>query len=173
MYFNEERRLWRKGYKIVVGIDEAGRGPLAGPVVAAAFCFKQNMEVRPPYIWEAGIKDSKKLSAKQREEIYSLLKKDPNVEWSIGRVSERVIDKINILEATKLAMQRAVKNLQNNLGETKVHPVDFLIIDGNFEIKCPISQKSIIRADQRVFSVAASSIIAKVSRDKMMIKRFF
>ncbi len=160
---NEEKKLWRKGFK-VAGIDEAGRGPLAGPVVACALCFKHD---RNPVSKETGfqrskIKDSKKLSFKQREEIYNLLKKDPDVEWGIGRVSEKVIDKINILEATKLAMQRAVKNLKINPG--------FLIIDGNCGIKSSIPQKLIIKADEKVFSCAAASIVAKVVRDRMMIK---
>ena len=159
MDFKEEKKLHKKGYKMVVGIDEAGRGPLAGPVVAAALCFKHNRSRRIPRI-----KDSKQLTAKQREEVYEILKKNADVEWGIGRVSEKVIDKINILQATKLAMQRAVKNLEKKQGN-----IDFLIIDGNFGIKCPISQKSIIKADQKVLSVAAASIIAKVFRDKMMV----
>jgi len=157
--FREERKLYKKGYKLVVGVDEAGRGPLAGPVVACAFCFagKDNRGL--------AIKDSKKLSAKQREKIYEALKQDSNIEWGIGRASERVIDKINILKATKLAMQRAVKNL-----EKKQANIDFLIIDGNFGINSDISQKSIIKGDQKVFSVAAASIIAKVYRDRMMLR---
>lgn len=150
----EEKKLWRKGFT-VAGLDEAGRGPLAGPVVACALCFKKRVSLK-------GIKDSKKLSFKQREEIYSLLKKNLDVEWGIGRVSEKVIDRINILEATKLAMERAVKNL-------KVNP-EFLIIDGNFGIKSAIPQKLIIKADEKVFSCAAASIVAKVVRDRMMIK---
>jgi len=149
--FKEENKLWKKGFK-VVGLDEAGRGPLAGPVIACAFCFDKKIFLK-------GINDSKKLSFKQREEIYNMLKDDPNVRWGIGRVSEKVIDKINILEATKLAMKRALKNLD----------ADFLIIDGNFSIKSDIPQKSIIKADERVCSCSAASIVAKVVRDRMMI----
>ena len=160
--FREEKKLYKKGYKLVVGIDEAGRGPLAGPVVACAFAMFQNPKSK---IQISNIKDSKKLSAKQREEIYKLLKENSDVEWGIGRVSERVIDKINILKATKLAMQRAVKNL-----EKKQSRIDFLIIDGNFGIDLDISQKSIIKGDQKVFSCAAASIIAKVYRDRMMLR---
>jgi len=150
--FKEENRLWKKGFK-VVGIDEAGRGPLAGPVVACAFCFDKKVSLK-------GINDSKKLSFKQREEVYNRLKNNPNVRWGIGRVSEKVIDKINILEATKLAMKRAMKNLD----------ADFLIIDGNFSIKSNVPQKSIIKADEKVYSCSAASIIAKVVRDRMMIR---
>ncbi len=171
--FREEKKLYKKGYKVVVGIDEAGRGPLAGPVVAAAFVFG----AKPGFPGKARllsgllscIKDSKQLTAKQREGIYKALKENPSVEWGIGKVSEKVIDRINILEATKLAMQRAVKNLENRLCETGFHTIDFLLIDGNFGIKYPISQKSIIKADEKVFSVAAASIVAKVTRDKMML----
>ena len=160
--FREEKKLYKKGYKLVVGIDEAGRGPLAGPVVACAFAILQNPKSK---IQISNIKDSKKLSAKQREEIYEVLKQDSNIEWGIGRVSERVIDKINILKATKLAMKRAVKNL-----EKKQAKIDFLLIDGNFGIDLDISQKPIIKGDQKVFSVAAASIIAKVYRDRMMLR---
>jgi len=183
--FREEKKLYKKGYKMVVGIDEAGRGPLAGPVVACAFIKVEDGPL--PFV-----QDSKKLSAKKREKIYEILKKNPGVEWGIGRVSEKVIDKINILEATKLAMKRAVKNLERNLEKklekdkfSKVHDREFtmnngfLIIDGNFGIdclqglkglRCSYAQKSIIKGDQKVFSVAAASIVAKVYRDRMMLR---
>jgi len=159
--FKEEKRLLKKGYKTIVGIDEVGRGPLAGPVVACAFCFSQvkKPEARPRVNL---IRDSKQLSAKQREEIYKLLRKDPNVKWGIGRVSEKVIDKINIFQATKLAMQKAVANLKNK--------ADFLLIDGNFGISSNVPQKSIIKGDEKVFSIAAASIIAKVTRDRLMMR---
>lgn len=161
----EEKKLYKKGYKMVVGIDEAGRGPLAGPVVAVAFCLvckdDRSLASGEAKLRRNTIKDSKQLSAKQREEIYEVLKKDPGVEWGIGKVSERVIDKINILQATKLAMKRAVKNLNKK--------ADFLLIDGNFGLDIDVLQKSIVKGDQKVFSVAAASIIAKVTRDRMMI----
>ena len=107
------------------------------------------------------IRDSKQLSARQREKIYRELTQDPRVEWGIGVVSEKVIDKINILEATKLAMQKAVQKLARP---------NFLILDGNFSIKSAIPQKSIIKADEKVFSCSCASIIAKVTRDKLMQK---
>lgn len=160
--FREERKLWKKGVGFVVGIDEAGRGPLAGPVIACAITVPEFLISNFKFL---NIRDSKKLSAKQREEIYELLKKNPEVEWGIGRVSEKVIDRINILEATKLAMKRAVKNL-----EKKCPRVEHLLIDGNFGIDLDINQKAIIKGDQKVFSCAVASIIAKVSRDRMMIK---
>ncbi len=156
--FNEERKLIKKGYNVVVGLDEAGRGPLAGPVVACAFSFSM-VEVGPrPWVF---IKDSKQLSAKKREEIYNILVNHPDIIWGIGKVSEKVIDKINILEATKLAMKKAVKNLGN---------ADFLLIDGNFSIESDVPQKSVVKGDQKVLSCSAASIIAKVYRDRIMIK---
>jgi len=150
----EERKLWKKGFKRVAGLDEAGRGPLSGPVVAGAVLIKTK---RFSFF---SIKDSKKLSAKKREEFFKILTNHPDLEWGIGIVSEKVIDKINILEATKLAMKKAIKKLKKK--------PDFLILDGNFRINLPFPQKSIIKADEKVFSCAAASIIAKVTRDRIM-----
>ena len=155
-------------------LDEVGRGPLAGPVVAAAVVIQNTKDK----IQNTKIRDSKKLSAKRREEIYKTLTKSPAIKWGIGKVSEKVIDKINILEATKLAMIRAIKKLERK--------PDFLIIDGNFKLnlpesqrrvkkriyplRLPIPQKSIVKGDEKVFSVALASIIAKVTRDGLMKK---
>ena len=162
--FKEEQNFWKKGINFVVGIDEAGRGPLAGPVVAGAVVLLnkklQNLSL--------GVKDSKKLTSKQREEIYNYFKKNITVQWGIGIVSEKVIDKINILEATKLAMIKSVKNLEKKLGKSKEKLV--LIIDGNMKLNSEFEQKSIIKADQKVFSCALASIFAKVTRDKIMQK---
>ncbi len=166
--FGEEKRLWRKGYKIVVGLDEAGRGPLAGPVVAVAVVINSKFlpAGRQGKTQNLKIKDSKKLTARQREYFYKILTTHPQIKWGTGRVSEKVIDKINILEATKMAMKRAVRNLEKKIGRG----AEFLILDGNFKINSDISRKSIIKADEKVFSCAAASIIAKVLRDKMMLK---
>lgn len=153
--FVEEKKLWKKGYKMVVGLDEAGRGPLAGPVVASAVFVKPNSR-----ILLKGINDSKKLSEKQREFLYNTLVNHKDIEWGIGMVSENVIDKINILEATKLAMKKAIDDL--NIKS------DFLLLDGNFKIESDILQRSIIKGDQKVFSISAASVIAKVTRDRLM-----
>jgi len=156
--FKEEETLWKKGFRAVAGIDEAGRGPLAGPVVAAAVVF--SAKGGPASGWK-NIKDSKLLSEKQREEIYKILINHPDVKWGVGIVSEKIIDKINILNATKLAMQKAIKNLNP----------DFILIDGNFTLsKISIRQKAIIKGDAKIFSIAAASIIAKVTRDRLMQK---
>jgi len=168
----EERRLKKEGY-FPICLDEAGRGAIAGPVVAAAVGIKKYKGVSIKYkggsIRYKGvlIRDSKKLSKKKREEFYKVLTKDPNIEWGIGRVSERVIDKINILEATKLAMKRAFKNLNHKTKRGKKLK-NFLILDGNFKINLPVPQKTIIKADEKVLSCAIASILAKVTRDRIM-----
>ena len=167
MNLNKEKYLWKRGYKYVTGLDEAGRGPLAGPVVAAAVMIgvkSKRQNARPQFKAKSllkEVKDSKKLSSKKREVLYKLLVKEPNIEWGIGKVSEKMIDKINILEATKLAMKKAVNNLK----------IDYLILDGNFKIDLDIPQKSIRKGDSKIFSIAAASIIAKVTRDRIM-KRY-
>lgn len=195
--FNEEKKLWMQGYQFVVGLDEAGRGPLAGPVVAGACFINPKHEIRNTKqiqnskirnlkhvsdfdirISDLGINDSKKLSEKQREEFYEILTNHPAIVWGVGIVSEKVIDKINILEATKLAMQKAIDNLNSKLSDLK--NVDFLLLDGNFTLNfneaasakgyCGPRQKSIIKGDQKVFSISCASIIAKVTRDKIMQK---
>ncbi len=153
--FSEEKKLWKKGFKCIAGLDEVGRGPLAGPVVACAVFVK-------PYakILVTGINDSKKLSEKQREVLYKNLINHKDIKWEIGIVSEKVIDKINILEATKLAMKKAVKNMNP----------DYLLIDGNFGLNMNISEKYIVKGDQKVLSISIASIIAKVTRDRIMEK---
>jgi ribonuclease HII len=180
----EEKKLWKKGFKKVACLDEAGRGPLAGPVIAAAVVIKpaelkiqisrsapcnysvikKNLKFK---ILLREVKDSKKLTAKKREELYKILIKNPAIEWGIGVVSEKMIDKINIKNAAELAMEKAVYNLEKKSG----HSVDFLIIDGKY-FKNPklktINYKLIVKADQKVFSCSAASIIAKVTRDRMM-----
>ena len=147
--------MWRKGYKCVVGLDEAGRGPLAGPVVAAAVAVLGYKKIKIK-----NINDSKKLSEKQRESVYKILTNHPQIQWGIGIVLEKMIDKINILQATKTAMKKAIKKMQP----------DFLLLDGNFKIKSEIPQKSVIKGDQKVMSIAMASIIAKVTRDRLMQK---
>ena len=162
--FNEEKKLWKKGYKRVAGLDEAGRGPLAGPVAAAAVLINSKLQSK---IKNLKANDSKKLSAGQREKLYKILTLHPGIWWGIGIVSEKVIDKINILEATKLAMVRAIAKLKEKREKRKI---DFLILDGKMSLNLPIPQKSIIKADGKVFSCAAASILAKVARDRIMAR---
>jgi len=190
---NEERKLWKKGYERVAGLDEAGRGALAGPVVAAAVIISPKFRSRnrkkilnTKHILDCRfraldftLKDSKKLAPEEREKLYKILIDSPLIEWGIGKASEKVVDKINILEATKLAMGKALKNLERKL-KLKLYPtfydrrkqgiVDFLLVDGNFKIEWQVPQKSIVKADEKVFSCAAASIIAKVTRDRIMMR---
>jgi ribonuclease HII len=149
-----ERRLWSAGYCLVAGIDEAGRGPLAGPVVAAAVVFFPE-----PYI--PNINDSKRISSKVRNQLALVIKKKA-LAVGIGIVNEKQIDRINIRQASLLAMQRAVQNLP-------LIP-DYALVDGR-DIPVLTSQaRALIKGDRVCFSVAAASIIAKVTRDQMMVK---
>ena len=141
-----------EGYTHIAGIDEAGRGPLAGPVVAAAVVF-------PPAYNNITIKDSKKLTARQREELYEVIRTDA-LAVGVGVAEAEIIDKVNILQATFLAMREAVHELST--------PPDFLLIDGLHCIALQIPQKSLVRGDNISISIAAASIIAKVTRDRIM-----
>ena len=166
----EEKKFWAKGYNIVVGLDEAGRGPLAGPVVASAVFvkdFKKHKDLSKIFL---GVKDSKKLSATKREEFFRLISKNPFLDFGVGIVSEKVIDKINVLQATKLAMKEALEDL---IRKNENFNVECLIIDGNFKLNNldqTIIQKPIIKADEKVFSCVLAGIVAKVTRDRIMKK---
>ncbi|MDO8474446.1 MAG: ribonuclease HII [bacterium] len=185
----EEKRLWKKGYLFVACIDEAGRGPLAGPVVAAAVVilpksgklnFIKKTSKNLIKLSFTGLRDSKKLSPKRREEIYRIIMKHPAIQWGIGMVSEKVIDRINIYQATKLAMERALRQLQAKLSKATYITkscyskerlyIDYLILDGNMTLDVSIPQKAIVKGDEKVFSCALASIIAKVTRDRMMVR---
>lgn len=165
--FEYENKLTAAGFSKICGIDEVGRGPLAGPVVAAAIMISG--ELFKDLSKFKGVNDSKKLSAKSREKWYEILAKHEKIKWGIGIISEKVIDKINILEAAKLAMAEAIKNLIRHSAKQP----DYLLIDGNFILDDfpNINQKSIIKGDAKSISIAAASIIAKVTRDRMM-RRF-
>ncbi len=177
----------KKKQQIVFGIDEVGRGPLAGPVIACAITGPAKLKIKNenPKESSAGdsrgqadkfqvscskfqvrFKDSKKLTPKQREQIYQFLKNSPQVEWGIGKVSEKVIDKINIFQATKLAMEKAVKSLEKKIGKQ----ANLLLIDGNFGIGLSRPQESIIKGDEKIFLISLASIVAKVHRDRLMLK---
>lgn len=153
----EENKVFQKGYNALAGIDEAGRGPLAGPVVAAAVIFQAEKLKK----WlNFGIKDSKVLAEKKRGKIYRLIKKEAS-QWAVGVVGCRIIDQTNILQAAKKAMIMAVKNLEKQ--------PDFLLIDGNQTLTDYYrDQKAIVNADQDCLSVATASIIAKEYRDDIM-----
>jgi ribonuclease HII len=169
---NDEKKLRRKGYKRIAGLDEVGRGGLCGPVVAAAVLADSRFKISDYRILRK-IKDSKKLSAKKRQEFYKILTNHPKIRWGTGRVYQKMIDRINILEATKLAMERAIGNLEKRIESASRRTkskVDYLILDGNMKINLAIPQRAIVKADEKVFSCAAASIIAKVQRDRLMCR---
>lgn len=147
-----ERQLLKEGCKYICGVDEVGRGPLAGPVVCAAVIMPLDDIIE-------GIDDSKKLSAKKRETLSELILKKA-VCCNICRVEPEQIDEMNILEATKLCMKRAVEGLE-------ITP-DFVLTDGNMTLDITIPQKSIVKGDYLSYSIGAASIAAKVFRDNLM-----
>ena len=149
-----EESLYGKGYKFIAGVDEAGRGPLAGPVCAAAVILPEGVVIE-------GINDSKKLSEKKREKLFDIIL-ETAVDYSVEFVEPNVIDDINIRQATSLAMHTAVEKLSM--------AADFVIIDGNDKISYDIPYEYIVKGDARSQSIAAASILAKVSRDRLMLK---
>ena len=157
--FRQERLLWRAGFEAVAGIDEVGRGPLAGPVVAAAVILPRRTSGDPSRSgWIAALRDSKMLTERQRERLAESIWK--HALCSVAAVSTQVVDQINILQATRLAMKRAVENLPTT--------PDALIIDGREVVEGGIHQVAVIDGDALCASVAAASIVAKVTRDRMM-----
>ena len=150
-----EEMAYEEGYQVIAGVDEAGRGPLAGPVVAAACVFSRGLVIE-------GIDDSKKLTPKEREELYQVLVSHPEIDFAIGIVEHSQIDAINILQASLEAMAIAVKNLA-------LEP-DFLLVDGNQRPPTEIALKTVIKGDSLSQSIAAASILAKHSRDQMMLQ---
>lgn len=159
--FQREEELLGKGYKIVAGVDEAGRGPLAGPVVAGAVVFGSDMAIVRELL-ALGLRDSKQVSEKKREKLYEFISREARY-WAVEAVSEKVIDEINILNATKLAMRNAVLKLA-------LQP-DFILIDGNATLSgLYVNQLAIPKADEHIVSVSAASIMAKVTRDRILVE---
>ena len=148
-----ETNLYKTGIKYIAGIDEAGRGPLAGPVVVGIAIMK-------PESFIEGINDSKKISEKKREMLYDTITEEA-VDWAVGIIDQNEIDKINILNETKKALHMAIDNL-------KVKP-DRILVDALEHIDtCGIPYTSIIKGDAKIYSISAASIIAKVTRDRIM-----
>lgn len=149
----EENAAHAEGWLRVCGIDEAGRGPLAGPVVAAAVLLPAGYEL-------PGLTDSKQLSAKARERLFDIIMQDPAVAKSIARAEVEEIDRLNILRATHLAMRRAAEQLQPR--------PDFCLIDGLPVRQFPLPHRALVKGDARSLSIAAASVLAKVTRDRIM-----
>lgn len=161
-----EDELRAAGYRYIAGIDEVGRGPLAGPVYAACVILPEDFDV-------PGINDSKKLSAKKREELSDVIK-ERAVAWGIGIADNNEIDELNILEATKTAMKRAIASVRDMLSEKglltadgKAHAQDMLLIDA-VKLDAGMPSESIIKGDEKCLCIAAASIVAKVARDSFM-----
>ncbi len=152
--YEYEARAAESGYTAVCGVDEAGRGPLAGPVCAAAVILPQGLVIE-------GLNDSKKLSEKKREQLYDKVVENA-LAWSVAFASEAEIDEINILQATFLAMKRAVEGLTVK--------ADYALIDGNRMPPLDINGETVIKGDSLSMSIAAASIIAKVTRDRLMLE---
>ena len=149
-----EDSFYADGKKIICGVDEAGRGPLAGPVCAAAVILPEHLEI-------PGLTDSKKLTDKKRRELFPIIKEQA-IAYGIGLASEQEIDEINILQATFLAMQRALDQLT-------VKP-DLALIDGNREKDFGLPVKTVVKGDSLSMNIAAASILAKVTRDDLMVQ---
>jgi ribonuclease HII len=147
-----EMALWRAGYRLIVGLDEAGRGALAGPVVAAAV-------IMPPHTRLDAVDDSKRLSPEERDTLFDEIRRVA-VGVGVGAAAAEVIDRVNIRQATLLAMQAAVAALP--------HAPEYLLIDGRDLVRLSLPQRAIVHGDQTVGSIAAASIVAKVTRDRLM-----
>ena len=147
-----ENELYREGFQVICGVDEAGRGPLAGPVCAAAVILPMGLEI-------PGLTDSKKLTDKKRRELFPIIKEQA-IAYGIGLASHEEIDEINILQATYLAMERAMQQLS-------VRP-DIAMIDGNRAKDLGLPVRTVIKGDSLSANIAAASILAKVTRDDLM-----
>jgi ribonuclease HII len=157
--FYYERKLEKQGFNFIIGVDEAGRGPLAGPVVAAAVALKSRR-------LKCRIDDSKKLSPRQREMAFQEI--TGNSFWGIGIVDNKAIDALNILQATRRAMQQAVCSLVEKANFSPTSAIH-VIIDGNVLIDVEFPCLAIVRGDARSKSIASASILAKVTRDRIML----
>ena len=152
--YSFERAAHEAGYRVVCGIDEAGRGPLSGPVVAAACVLDPSVEI-------AGLNDSKKLSPAKRELLFERITESA-LDYAIGMASPDEIDSLNILNATMLAMRRAIAGLKT--------PADFALVDGNCTRDFPIPARAIVKGDALSCSISAASILAKVTRDRLCLE---
>ena len=159
-----EKRIFRSGYDLIIGVDEVGVGSLAGPVVVCAVAITNNF-YNKNHRKLRRLRDSKLLQAKHREKFAEQLKKEKDFTFVVTSSSNKEIDRLNIYQATRKAMRKAVGRLESNFPLRKI-----VLVDGNTKIKgLEMDQKTIVKGDRKVFAIACASIIAKVFRDKMMI----
>ena len=154
--YKYEKKLWDSGLKYVAGVDEVGRGPLIGPVVTACVVLDKDFKLD-------GLTDSKKLTEKKREQYYEYIINNC-VAYAVGECSPTEIDKYNILEATKIAMKKAIDKVNEKI------KLDYVLIDGNMKFDFSYKYESIVKGDSKSISIAAASVVAKVTRDRMLIE---
>ena len=152
--WESEEEVYAEGYTVICGVDEAGRGPLAGPVCAAAVILPRGHQI-------PGLNDSKKLTDKKRRELFPLIK-DQAIAYGIGMASHQEIDEINILQATYLAMERAIAQLEGK--------ADMALIDGNRAKDFGMAVRTVVKGDSLSANIAAASVLAKVTRDDLMVE---
>lgn len=154
--YKYEKELWNKDIEFIGGVDEVGRGPLVGPVVTACVVLPKEFKLE-------GLTDSKKLTEKKREEYYEYIIKHAT-SYAVGECSPEEIDKYNILEATKIAMMRAINQVRKDIN------LEYVLIDGNMKFDMDLPYLSIVKGDAKSISIAAASVVAKVTRDRMLIE---
>lgn len=175
-YKTLERNLFNQGYKKIIAVDEVGMGSLAGPVVVCAVSFNKKFfqKKHKNLYW---LRDSKLLAPHQRENFVRELIKEKNLKYRIGYCYPKTIDRVNIYQAARLAMRRAIKKIQNaklksqNYNSKLKNNRTIVLVDGKYEIKgLELKQLPIVKGDRKIFSIACASLIAKVFRDKMMTR---
>lgn len=159
-FVRHEETLQRKGFSFICGVDEVGRGPYAGPLVACAVIIEQN-DYKVAKLKKMGVRDSKKLDESMREKFFEILIADSEIHYSVGWVKSKEIDKLGMAEANNLVLKRAIRGL-------KVKP-DYVLSDGFNIKKLGGKQERVIKGDQKILTIAAASIIAKVFRDRYMV----
>ena len=164
MDFRFERKLRKNGYRTIFGIDEVGVGPLAGAVTAAAVTAPAKFLISNFQF--LNLQDSKKLTPQKREEFFKIFSRDPNFIWSLSSVYPKTIDRLNIYEARRLAAKRAVIRLEKKIG----HVAEILVLDGNTKLRLNRDQIPIVKGDEKIALCAIASIIAKVTRDREMMR---
>lgn len=160
-FVRQEETLNKKGFSFICGVDEVGRGPWAGPITAAAVIIERN-DYKFKKLKKLGVRDSKKLDAEKREILFNVLTNDPEIDFALGWVSCKEIDKLGMAEANNLVFKRAIRGL-------KIKP-DYVLSDGFVVKKLGLRKEKVIKGDRKILTIAAASIIAKVSRDRYMIE---